>query len=292
METVKSHLIEKTKLLKDNFIEVPKLEARLLLAKTFNKNLNWTYLNTEKRISKKKIMIYEMLIKKKIKRFPTAYLLENKEFYSMNFKVNENTLIPRSETEILIEEIKKNFKSRKRFSVLDLGTGTGCILLSILKEFKNAIGIGIDKYLETIKVAKINSKKNHLSKRAKFINLDWNKKNFFKEILKINKKFCGNGKFHLVVSNPPYIERKEMNNLMQEVKFEPKVALDGGHDGLRSYKKIFPQLKIILSKKGSIFFEIDPNKAGKIKKILKTEGFKQITFLKDLLNKKRAVFAK
>ena len=292
METVKSHLIEKTKLLKDNFIEVPKLEARLLLAKTFNKNLNWTYLNTEKRISKKKIMVYEMLIKKKIKRFPTAYLLENKEFYSMNFKVNENTLIPRSETEILIEEIKKNFKSRKRFSVLDLGTGTGCILLSILKEFKNAIGIGIDKYLETIKVAKINSKKNHLSKRAKFINLDWNKKNFFKEILKINKKFCGNGKFHLVVSNPPYIERKEMNNLMQEVKFEPKVALDGGHDGLRSYNKIFPQLKIILSKKGSIFFEIDPNKAGKIKKILETEGFKQITFLKDLLNKKRAVFAK
>ena len=137
-----------------------------------------------------------MLIKKKIKRFPTAYLLENKEFYSMNFKVNENTLIPRSETEILIEEIKKNFKSRKRFSVLDLGTGTGSILLSILKEFKNAIGIGIDKYLETIKVAKINSKKNHLSKRAKFINLDWNKKNFFKEILKINKKFCGNGKLN------------------------------------------------------------------------------------------------
>ena len=164
METVKSNLIEKTKLLKDNFIEVPKLEARLLLAKTFNKNLNWTYLNTEKRISKKKIMIYEMLIKKKIKRFPTAYLLENKEFYSMNFKVNENTLIPRSETEILIEEIKKNFKSRERFSVLDLGTGTGCILLSILKEFKNAIGIGIDKYLETVKVARINGKRNNLSK--------------------------------------------------------------------------------------------------------------------------------
>ena len=83
--------------------------------------------------------------------------------------------------------------------------------MSILKEFKNAIGIGIDKYLETIKVAKINSKKNHLSKRAKFINLDWNKKNFFKEILKINKKFCGNGKFHLVVSNPPYLSEMEYN---------------------------------------------------------------------------------
>ena len=181
METIKSYLIEKTKLLKDNSIDLPKLESRLLLAKALNKDLNWTYLNTGKEISKKKIMIYEMLIKKKIKRFPTAYLLENKEFYSMNFKVNKNTLIPRPETEIIIEEIKKNFQNKKRLLVLDLGTGSGCILLSILKEFKNAIGIGIDKYLETIKVAKINSKKNHLSKRAKFINLDWNKKIFLKK---------------------------------------------------------------------------------------------------------------
>ena len=292
METVKYHLIEKTKLLKNKSIDLPKLEARLLLAKALNKDLNWTYVNLEKKIPKKKIFKYEILIKKKLKKFPTAYLLGNKEFYSMNFKVNENTLIPRPETEIIVEEIKKNFKNKKKLLVLDLGTGSGCILLSILKEFKNAIGIGIDKYLETIKVANINSKKNHLSKRVKFINLDWNKKNFFKKILKINKEFCGNETFHLVVSNPPYIERREMKNLMQEVKFEPKVALDGGHDGLRSYKKIFSQLKIILSKEGSIFFEIDPNKAGKINKILETEGFKQITFLKDLLNKKRVVFAK
>ena len=114
MESVKSCLIEKTKLLKDNLITTPKLEARLLLAKAINKDLNWTYLNLEKKISKKKLSKYEILIKKKLKKFPTAYLLGYKEFYSMNFKVNKNTLIPRPETEIIVEEIKKNFKNKKK----------------------------------------------------------------------------------------------------------------------------------------------------------------------------------
>ena len=139
METIKSCLTKKTKLLKDNYVKVPKLEARLLLAKTFNKDLNWTYSNTEKKISTKKIRVYEKLIKQKINRIPTAYLLGNKEFYSMNFKVNRNTLIPRPETESMIDEIKKNFKKNKKFNILDLGTGSGCILLSILQEFKNML---------------------------------------------------------------------------------------------------------------------------------------------------------
>ena len=292
METVKSHLIEKTKLLKDNFIEVPKLEARLLLAKTFNKNLNWTYLNTEKRISKKKIMVYEMLIKKKIKRFPTAYLLENKEFYSMNFKVNENTLIPRSETEILIEEIKKNFKSRKRFSVLDLGTGTGCILLSILKEFKNAIGIGVDKYLETLKVARINSKRNNLSKRSKFFKLDWIQKDFFKQVLKINKKFSGNEKFDLVVSNPPYLLKNEINTLMPEVLYEPKESLYDNKDGLSFYKRILPKINSLVSENSYIYLEINPKNRRNIEKICKSNNIKNIHYIKDLSGKYRFVLIK
>ena len=292
METVKSNLIEKTKLLKDNFIEVPKLEARLLLAKTFNKNLNWTYLNTEKRISKKKIMIYEMLIKKKIKRFPTAYLLENKEFYSMNFKVNKNTLIPRPETEIIIEEIKKNFQNKKRLLVLDLGTGSGCILLSVLKEFKNAIGIGIDKYSGTIKVAKINSKKNNLSKRAKFFKLDWNQKNFFKKILKINKKFSGYEKFDLVVSNPPYLLKNEMKTLMPEVTYEPKESLYDNKDGLSFYKRILPEINLLLSENSHIYFEINPENLESIEKICKNNNFYDFQYINDLSGKKRFVLIK
>ena len=292
METVKSHLIEKTKLLKDNSIDLPKLESRLLLAKALNKDLNWTYLNTGKEISKKKIMIYEMLIKKKIKRFPTAYLLENKEFYSMNFKVNKNTLIPRPETEVMLEEIKKNFKSKKKFSILDLGTGTGCILLSILNEFKNAFGIGIDKYLETIKVAIINSKINNLSKRSQFVNLNWNQKDSFKKILKINKKFSGYEKFDLVVSNPPYLLKNEMKTLMPEVTYEPKESLYDNKDGLSFYKRILPKINSLVSENSYIYLEINPKNRRNIEKICKSNNIKNIHYIKDLSGKYRFVLIK
>ena len=292
METVKSCLIEKTKLLKDNLITTPKLEARLLLAKAINKDLNWTYLNLEKKISKKKLSKYEILIKKKLKKFPTAYLLGHKEFYSINFKVNKNTLIPRPETEIIIDEIKKKFQSKKKISVLDLGTGTGCILLSILRELKNARGMGIDKNLETIKLANINSKKNNLLKRAKFVTSDWNQKNFFKKILNVNKKFNGREKFDLVVSNPPYLLKKEMKNLMPEVTYEPKGSLYDNEDGLSFYKRVLPEIDSILLKNSYIYFEINPKSLKNIEKICKNNNFHNFQYIDDLSGKKRFVLIK
>ena len=292
METVKSCLEEKTKLLKDNSITTPRLEARLLLAKAVNKDLNWTYLNLEKKISKKKLSKYKILIEKKLKKIPTAYLLGYKEFYSMNFKVNKSTLIPRPETEIIIDEIKKNFQNKKKFSILDLGTGSGCILLSILREFRNAKGIGIDKNLETIKVANLNSRKNNLLKRAKFIISDWNKKNFFKKILNENKKFNYREKFDLVVSNPPYLLKNEMNNLMPEVTYEPKDSLYDNEDGLCFYRKILPEIKSILSRNSYIYFEINPKSLKNIEKICKNNNFYNFEYINDLSGKKRFVLIK
>ena len=292
METIKSHLIKKTKLLKNNLIDLPKLEARLLLAKALNKDLNWTYVNLEKKIPKKKIFKYEILIKKKLKKFPTAYLLGNKEFYSMNFKVNDNTLIPRPETEIIIEEIKKKFQNKKNLLVLDLGTGSGCILLSILKEFKNATGIGIDKYSETVKVARINSKKNNLSKRSKFFKLDWIQKDFFKQVLKINKKFSGNEKFDLVVSNPPYLLKNEINTLMPEVLYEPKESLYDNKDGLSFYKIVLPKINSLVSENSYIYLEINPKNRRNIEKICKSNNIKNIHYIKDLSGKYRFVLIK
>ena len=292
METVKSHLIEKTELLKNNSIDLPKLEARLLLAKALNKDLNWTYVNLEKKIPKKKIFKYEILIKKKLKKIPTAYLLGNKEFYSMNFKVNENTLIPRPETEIIVEEIKKNFKNKKKLLVLDLGTGSGCILLSILKEFKNATGIGIDKYLETVKVARINSKKNNLSKRSKFFKLDWSQKDFFKQVIKINKAFSGNKKFDLVVSNPPYLLKNEINTLMPEVLYEPKESLYDNKDGLSFYKIVLPKINSLVSENSYIYLEINPKNKRNIEKICKSNNLRNTNYIKDLSGKYRFVLIK
>ena len=292
METIKSHLIKKTKLLKNNLIDLPKLEARLLLAKALNKDLNWTYVNLEKKISKKKIFKYENLIKKKLKKFPTAYLLGNKEFYSMNFKVNENTLIPRPETEVIIEEIKKKFQNKKNFLVLDLGTGSGCILLSILKEFKNATGIGIDKYLETVKVARINSKQNNLSKRSKFFKLDWSQKDFFKQVIKINKAFSGNKKFDLVVSNPPYLLKHEINTLMPEVLYEPKESLYDNKDGLSFYKIVLPKINSLVSENSYIYLEINPKNKKNIEKICKINNLRNSHYIKDLSGKYRFVLIK
>ena len=292
MESVKSCLIEKTKLLKDNLITTPKLEARLLLAKAINKDLNWTYLNLEKKISKKKLSKYEILIKKKLKKFPTAYLLGYKEFYSMNFKVNKNTLIPRPETEIIIEEIKKKFQNKKNLLVLDLGTGSGCILLSILKEFKNATGIGIDKYSETVKVARINSKTNNLSKRSKFFKLDWSQKDFFKQVIKINKAFSGNKKFDLVVSNPPYLLKNEINTLMPEVLYEPKESLYDNKDGLSFYKRILPKINSLVSENSYIYLEINPKNKRNIEKICKTNNLRNTIYIKDLSGKYRFVLIK
>ena len=292
METIKSHLIKKTKLLKNNLIDLPKLEARLLLAKALNKDLNWTYVNLEKKISKKKIFKYEILIKKKLKKFPTAYLLGNKEFYSMNFKVNENTLIPRPETEIIIEEIKKKFQNKKNLLVLDLGTGSGCILLSILKEFKNATGIGIDKYSETVKVARINSKTNNLSKRSKFFKLDWSQKDFFKQVIKINKAFSGNKKFDLVVSNPPYLLKNEINTLMSEVLYEPKESLYDNKDGLSFYKIVLPKINSLVSENSYIYIEINPKNKRNIEKICKSNNLRNTNYIKDLSGKYRFVLIK
>ena len=184
-----------------------------------------------------------MLIKKKIKRFPTAYLLENKEFYSMNFKVNKNTLIPRPETEIIIEEIKKSFQNKKRLLVLDLGTGSGCLLLSLLNHFKYAQGIGLDKSESAIKIAQFNANSLGLESRTEFIVSDW--------ISAINSKF------DLIVANPPYVKSSDIKFLDENVKnFEPSLAINGGSDGLLAYNEIFRVVSNVL-KKGCLFvFEI------------------------------------
>ncbi|MBH72014.1 MAG: protein-(glutamine-N5) methyltransferase, release factor-specific [Pelagibacteraceae bacterium] len=289
METIKYYLNEKTKLLKKNFVNLPRLEARLLLSKILNKSLNWTYLNLEKKITKKQFENYEKIIKKKIKRFPTAYLLENKEFYSLNFKVNKNTLIPRPETEAIVDEIKKNLNKKNFFSFLDLGTGTGCILLSILKEFKKSVGIGTDIHLKTLNVAKLNCKKNNLTSRTKFINLDWNNKFFLRKIKKINKKFTGFKKFNVIVSNPPYLLKNEMKTLSPEVKFEPVQALYDNKDGLSFYKIIIPNLNFILSKNGYFYSEINPKNYKKIENICKKNNFFNFKFINDLSKKKRFI---
>ena len=186
-------------------------------------------------------------------------------------------MIPRPETELLVEKIVKIFKT-KNIYVLDIGTGTGCILLSILTELKNSKGVGIDISSKTIRVANANLKKHKLTNRAKFY------KRSLDEIY--------HNKFDLIVSNPPYIMKKDLKNLNEDIKkFEPKLALDGGNDGLDVIKKVIYKSKNILKIKGMLALEIGNEQFKKVSKILERKKFKTRYLVKDYRENIRCILS-
>ena len=210
--------------LKSNHISSHKLDAEILLSKVLNKRREELLLNLDQEITQSKIDNFKNLINRRYEKEPIAYILQEKEFWSKDFEVDKHTLIPRPETELMVEKIVKIFKEKEIF-ILDIGTGSGCILLSILSELKKSKGIGIDKSKKAILVAKQNSKKHKLSEKTKF---------YVRSVDDIYFK-----KFDLIVSNPPYIMKKDLKNLQDDIKkYEPKLALDGGNDGLDVIKKV------------------------------------------------------
>ena len=253
--------------LKDKKIYSHKLDSEILLSKVLKKTREELIVNLEQKIAPQEISYFNSLIHRRSLKEPIAYILKEKEFWSRNFLVNNNTLIPRPETELMVEKIVKIFKTKDIF-VLDIGTGTGCILLSILSELKNSKGIGIDISSKAIKIASANSKKHKLTQRTKFY------KRSLDEIY--------HNRFDLIVSNPPYIMRKDIKNLNEDIKkFEPKLALDGGNDGLDVIKKVIYKSRSILKIKGMLALEIGNEQFKKVSKILKSNRFKTRYLVKD-----------
>jgi len=266
-----------SKQLKDKNIYSYKLDSEILLSEALNQTREKTLINLNKRIEPKKINDFYRFIKRRSSKEPIAYILKKKEFWSKNFLVDYNTLIPRPETELMVEKIVKIFKTKNIF-VLDIGTGTGCILLSILSELKNSKGIGIDISSKAIKIASANSKKHKLTQRTKFY------KRSLDEIY--------HNRFDLIVSNPPYIMRKDIKNLNEDIKkFEPKLALDGGNDGLDVIKKVIYKSKNILKIKGMLALEIGNEQFKKVSKILKSNRFKTRYLVKDYRENIRCILS-
>ena len=253
--------------LKNKNICSHKLDSEILLSKVLNKTREELLINLNQEIELPKVSHFNKLIYRRSSREPIAYILKVKEFWSKNFLVDNNTLIPRPETELMVEQLVKIFKKKNIF-VLDIGTGTGCILLSLLSELQTSRGIGIDISQKAIQIAFANSEKHKLINRSKFYRRSMNE---------IYQK-----KFDLIVSNPPYIMRKDIKNLNEDIKkFEPKLALDGGNDGLDVIKKVIYKSKSILKIKGMLALEIGNEQFRKVSKILRKNKFKTSYLVKD-----------
>ena len=252
-----------SRILKNNNIHSHELDAQIILSDIMGIKREFLITNNEINISEKVMKKYDIAIKRRIKREPVAYIIGKKEFWSQDFKVNNSTLIPRPESELLIYKLVSYFKKR-RINILDIGTGSGCILLSLLKELPLARGIGIDISSKAVKTAKANSKKLNLFYRSKFKIADIDNFNI--------------GRYDLIVSNPPYIALKDIKNLSKDINsYEPRDALDGGPDGLDLIKKVIYKSSLLLKKKGLFALEIGFNQYKRVSNILKYYKFKEIS---------------
>ena len=264
-------------LLKEKKIPSYILDSEILLSKTLNKSREQILINLDQKLTKKNILVFKEYLQRRSKNEPIAYILQEKEFWSKKFNVNKHTLIPRPETELLVDALLKMYM-KKKISILDIGTGSGCIIISLIGSLKQSIGIGIDISKNAIAIAKKNAAKYKLANKIKFLNKPF--ENVFGQ------------KFDLIVSNPPYIERKDLKNLSEDIKrYEPRLALDGGNDGLDLIKKIIYKSKDILKIKGTLALEIGNEQIKKVSKILIDNNFRIRNVIKDYKTNIRCILA-
>ena len=258
---INSLLKQGSNILKKQNIDSHQIDAELLLSKAIKKDRVFLLTNDKNKVSPKETSDYLNFILRRKQHEPLSYITKKKEFWSLVFNVSHNVLIPRPETEIIVEQVVNTFKGKGSLNILDIGTGSGCILLSILKELKNSCGIGIDKSLRALNIAKKNSKKLNLLRRTKFIHCDIDNFNF--------------GNYDVIVSNPPYICSHGINELSEDIKdFEPRMALDGGSSGLKIISKVIIKAKKLLKNRGCLFIEIGNGQSSKVSGILTKNGFR------------------
>ena len=273
---IQSAISEATNILKSKYINTAKLDAEILMTKVIGKDKKYLILNYNENLNHHKLKLYKELIKKRANRKPIAYLINKKFFWKEEFFITEDTLIPRPDTEILIEKILDITKNKNNICILDIGVGSGCILLSILKEKKNFLGTGIDICKKSLNISKINANKLKLDNRVKFFKSDVDK--FFR------------GKYDLIVSNPPYINKTNIKYLERDVaNYEPKLALDGGLDGLSEIRKVIKKSSELIKKNGKFILEIGFNQKDKTINLLKKKGFYINSISKDLANNERCI---
>ena len=271
-------IIEGTSILKGKHIQSAQLDTEILMAKALGKDRKYIILNNNEDIQGKSLSYFKELIKERSSRKPIAHLINKKFFWNSEFFITSDTLIPRPDTELIIEQILKMTKHKKNMKILDIGVGSGCILLSILNERKKFYGTGIDISKNCINISKINAKNLKVNTRTKFYKTDVDKFYF--------------GKYDLVVSNPPYINKHNLKYLDIDVaNFEPKIALDGGLDGLSEIRKVIKKTSELIKKNGKFILEIGFDQKNKVINLLKKEDFYINSTLKDFAMNDRCIIS-
>ena len=266
-----------SKELKKNKISSYGLDAEIILSDVMGVTKEFLITNNNINISDNIKKKFNYAINRRINNEPVAYITGKREFWSKTFKVSRATLIPRPETELLIYKIINFFKN-KNINILDIGTGSGCILLSILKELKFSRGTGIDISKSAIKIAINNSRRFNLSNRSKFRVFDVNKFNL--------------GQYDLIVSNPPYIPSREIKNLSKDIRnYEPDIAINGGKDGLDLVKKVIYKSSVLLKNKGLFAIEIGTNQYLRVLAIMNKCGFRIVAKEFDYNNNVRCIIS-
>ena len=269
-------ITEGANILKKKNIPSYLVDSEILMGKILDKKREFVILNQNLKINENDYSKYIKLINKRGLNVPVAYLTNSKDFWRNEFYVDKRVLIPRPDTEILIEVALNILKEKKINSFLEVGVGSGCIILSILSEIIHLKGTGIDISQKALDVCKINSKKLNLYNRVKLFKSDIDKFNY--------------GKYDLVISNPPYICKSDLGNLMKDVVgYEPEIALNGGNDGALEIRKIIKKSSKLLKKNGRLVLEIGHNQRIKVSEILKNNGFFIQKVIKDLGQKNRCI---
>ena len=269
-------ITEGANILKKNNIPSFYLDSEILIGKILNKKREFIILNQNLEIQKNDYSKYLSLIQKRSTHTPLAYLIKSKDFWKNKFYVDNRALIPRPDTEIIIEEVLSILRAKKINNFLEIGVGSGCIVLSILNEINCLKATGIDISQKALDVCKINSKRLGLNSRIKLYKSDIDKFDI--------------GKYDLIVSNPPYICRSNLNNLMKDVVgYEPKNALNGGNDGVFEIRKVVKKSSKLLKRNGKLVLEIGHNQKDKVLNMLKNNGFFIQKVIKDLGQNNRCI---
>ena len=272
---IQSALKKGQSILIDNNIISAKLDSEILMSQAIRKNKKFIILNLHKEIKKRDLDYFDNLIQERAKSKPIAQIIKKKDFWKYEFIVNNNVLIPRPDTEILIEQALKLVKNKNRLQILDIGIGSGCILMSILKEKKNFIGTGIDISNKSLQISKVNGQKLRINNRLR--------------LFKSNIDNFNTGKYDLIVSNPPYIKKSNLKCLEKDIGFEPKQALDGGLDGLSEIRKVINKSSELIKRNGHLIIEIGFDQKNKVNEILRKKGFYIKETVKDLSNHDRCI---